>query len=76
MKIKQEIGVIKLADTEKGIISICRLEEPYGKGSKPVVSIGVSLSGDREKPDWKAHIPYDNIDEVVELLKEAKELMK
>jgi hypothetical protein len=62
-----------LADTKKGIISISHLEEPYGTGSFPVVSIGISLKGDDSSPDWKAHIPYDNLDQLIEALQEAKE---
>jgi hypothetical protein len=37
-----------------------------------VVSIGISLGGDEKRPDWKAHIPYENIEEVINALKEAK----
>ena len=62
-----------LADTKKGIISVSHLEEPYGTGSFPVVSIGISLKGDDKAPDWKAHIPYDNLDQLIEALQEAKE---
>jgi len=61
-----------LAETKKGIISVSHLEEPYGTGSFPVVSIGISLKGDDTSPDWKAHIPYENLDELIESLVEAK----
>jgi len=71
MKKVQLIKTIPLANTKEGIISISHIEEPYGEGSKPVVSIGISLDGEN-KPDWKAHIPYENIDDVIEALKEAK----
>jgi len=67
------IKTFALADTKKGIISISHLEEPYGTGSFPVVSIGISLKGIEAEPDWKAHIPYDNLDELIESLQEAKE---
>jgi hypothetical protein len=60
-----------LANTKEGKISISHIEEPYGENSKPVVSIGISLNG--ENVDWKAHIPYENIDDVIAALKEAKE---
>ncbi len=63
--------VIPLANTEKGIITVAKLEEPYGAGSKPVVSVGISLNGDANNPDWKAHIPLENIDAVCEAIKEA-----
>ncbi len=62
-----------LADTKNGMISVSHIEEPYGDGSFPVVSIGISLKKNSEEPDWKAHIPYDNLDELIEALKEAKE---
>ena len=63
-----------LANTNEGKISISHIEEPYGENSKPVVSIGISLNG--EEVDWKAHIPYENIDDVIEALKEAKQKFK
>jgi len=75
MKKSTLIKTIPLANTKEGIISISHIEEPYGEGSKPVVSIGISLDGEN-KPDWKAHIPYENIDDVIEALKEAKEKFK
>ncbi|SFV58993.1 hypothetical protein MNB_SM-7-180 [hydrothermal vent metagenome] len=63
--------VIPLASSDKGIISITKIDEPYGEGSKPVVSIGISLNGDADKPDWKAHIPLENVDEVCAAVKEV-----
>ncbi len=62
-----------LAGTKNGIISISHLEEPYGSGSFPVVSIGISLKKNGEEPDWKAHIPYENLDELINALTTAKE---
>jgi len=61
-----------LADTKKGVISVSHLEEPYGTGSFPVVSIGISLKGEDKDPDWKAHIPYENLDQLIESLQVAK----
>ncbi len=61
-----------LADTKNGVISVSHLEEPYGDGSFPVVSIGISLKKNADEPDWKAHIPYDNLDELIAALNEAK----
>ncbi|MDD3344664.1 MAG: hypothetical protein PHR87_13960 [Sulfurospirillaceae bacterium] len=61
-----------LAGTKNGIISISHLEEPYGNGSFPVVSIGISLKKNGEEPDWKAHIPYENLDELINALQDAK----
>ena len=40
-----------LAGTKNGIISISHLEEPYGDGSFPVISIGISLKKNGEEPD-------------------------
>ncbi len=62
-----------LADTKNGKISVSHLEEPYGDGSFPVVSIGISLKKNSEEPDWKAHIPYENLDELIVALNYAKE---
>ncbi len=62
-----------LADTKKGVISVSHIEEPYGAKSAPVVSIGISLKGNENEPDWKAHIPYENLDELIASLQEAKE---
>ncbi len=64
------LKTIKLASMEGGSITLSRMEHPYGDSSKPVVSIGVSLKGG--EPDWKVHIPYENIDELISALNEAK----
>ena len=63
---------IALSGTQKGIISIIKLEEPYGKGSGAVASVAVSLAGNTDNPEWKVHIPLENIDEVIEVLKSLK----
>ena len=76
MKKKELIKTIPLAGTEKGIITIARVEEPYGPGTPPVVSIGISLKGDPDNPDWKVHIPYENLPQVIEALKEEYERHK
>ncbi len=67
------IKTFHLADTKNGVISVSHIEEPYGNGSFPVVSIGISLKKDSSEPDWKAHIPYDNLEELIGALNEAKE---
>jgi len=72
MKNSKLIKSFPLANTKEGVITVSHIKEPYGEGSKPVVSIGISLNGEN-RPDWKAHIPYENIDDVIEALKEAKE---
>ena len=63
---------IALSGTKKGVISVAKIEEPYGKGSATVASIGISLAGDSENPEWKVHLPMDNLDEVIEALKALK----
>ncbi len=75
MKTSTLIAEFPLANTKEGVITISHINEPYGEGSKPVVSIGISLSEDK-KPDWKVHIPYENIDDVITALKTAKEKFK
>lgn len=69
-----EIAKISLEGTKSGVISVANVSEPYGAGTEDVVSIGVALNG--EDVDWKAHIPYGNIDEVIEALAKAKESKK
>ena len=76
MKNTKLIKTFPLANTKEGVITISHINEPYGEGSKPVVSIGISLNGEENQPDWKAHIPYENIDDVIAALKEAKEKFK
>ncbi len=63
---------IELSGTKNGVISVTKLEKPYGEESAPVASIGISLNGDANEPEWKVHIPLDNLDEVIEALKALK----
>ncbi|EDZ62632.1 hypothetical protein SMGD1_2627 [Sulfurimonas gotlandica GD1] len=63
---------IALSGTKKGVISIAKLEEPYGKDSGTVASIGISLSGNTDSPEWKVHLPLDNLDEVIAALQALK----
>ena len=72
MKNTKIIKEFPLANTKEGVITVSHIDEPYGENSKPVVSIGISLNG--ENIDWKAHIPYENIDDVISALQEAKKL--
>lgn len=64
-----ELGQLSLSGTKKGIISISNVSEPYGKGTEDIVSIGISLNG--EDIEWKSHIPYGNLDDVIAILQEA-----
>lgn len=64
--------VIGLDGTKNGVISVTKIDEPYGKGSATVASVGISLSGDAQNPEWKVHIPLNNLDEVIEALQALK----
>ena len=59
---------IPLHSTKKGTISVTKIEKPYGEESAPVASVGISLTGDSQNPDWKVHIPMDNLEEVIKAL--------
>lgn len=63
---------IPLHGTKNGVISITKIDEPYGKDSNTVASIGISLSGEADNPEWKVHIPLENLDEVIKALSELK----
>ena len=63
---------IPLSGTKNGVISVTKIDEPYGKGSATVASIGISLAGNAEEPEWKVHLPIDNLDEVIEALQNLK----
>lgn len=70
MSTTTELKTIPLAGTKNGVIKVSNVTEPYGEGSEDIVSIGIALNG--EDIQWKSHIPYANIDDVIEALKEAK----
>jgi len=57
--------MINLHGTKNGGISIEKIEKPYGEKSTPVISIGIFLNQKSEKPDYKSHIPIENIKEVI-----------
>ena len=63
---------IALDGTKKGVISVTKINEPYGKDSASVASIGISLAGKADEPEWKVHIPMNNIDDVIKALEELK----
>ena len=60
--------VINLSGTKNGVISIEKIDEPCGKGSHSVASIGINLKGDASNPEWKVHIPFDNVQDVIKAL--------
>ncbi len=64
---------IPLSSTKKGVISVTKVERPYGEDSDPVTSIGISLSGNAESPEWKVHIPMDNLADVIKALQNLKD---
>jgi hypothetical protein len=70
MSTTTQLAEISLAGTKSGKILISNISEPYGAGTDDVVSIGISLNG--ETVEWKSHIPYANLDEVIEVLQKAK----
>jgi hypothetical protein len=67
-----EIESMQLAGTTDGQISVTIIEEPYGAGSASVASIGIALQARSEDPDWKVHLPKENIDGVIAALQKAK----
>ncbi len=69
-----ELKKLPLAGTKKGVISISNVSEPYGKGTPDIVSIGISLNG--KDIEWKSHIPYENLDDVIAVLQEASAAKK
>ena len=63
---------IALEGTKNGVISISKIEEPYGADSHTVASIGISLAGKADAPEWKVHLPLGNLDAVIEALQKLK----
>ena len=63
---------VPLEGTKNGVISISKIEEPYGEGSNTVASIGISLAGKADEPEWKVHLPLGNLDAVIEALQKLK----
>ncbi len=64
--------VIPLQGTNNGVISVAKIQEPYGSESGTVASIGISLAGDANSPEWKVHIPLENLDDVIAALQALK----
>ena len=63
---------LPLEGTKNGVISISKIEEPYGEGSNTVASIGISLAGNADEPEWKVHLPLGNLDAVIDALQKLK----
>jgi len=67
------IDEFKLSGTEDGKVEVAVVKEPYGEGSDSVASIGIFLNSDASEPNWKVHLPKENIDAVISALQKAKE---
>ena len=67
-----DVKTLDLAHTTDGKISVVHIEKPYGEHSSPVVSVGISVSGEEE--EWKVHIPYENLDDVIKALLDARKV--
>ncbi len=61
----RHIDDIELASAAEGKISISVVDEPYGADTESVISVGVFLNKDKPEPDWKVHIPAENVEEVL-----------
>ncbi|WP_353662293.1 hypothetical protein [Hydrogenimonas sp. SS33] len=75
MKESKLIKEIPLASNDDGMITVANIKDPYGQNSGEVVSVAVWLSKSSEEPDWKVHIPAENLDAVIEALQEAKKAL-
>jgi len=71
----ETIEKFKLSGTENGKVEVAVIKEPYGKESSSVVSIGIFLKSDVEEPNWKVHLPKNNIDAIISALEKAKEVL-
>ena len=69
-----ELGNLTLAGTKKGKITVSNVTEPYGKDTSDIVSVGISLNG--QDIQWKSHIPYENLEDVIALLQSALDARK
>lgn len=74
MKETEIYKTIPLKESEGGTLNFAIIEEPYGEGSKAVISICASLGEGKES--WKVHIPFSQIKEVCQALKDAKKARK
>jgi hypothetical protein len=72
MKKVKLISEFDLSSTDLGKIVVSELLNPYGDGTEPVVSIAVDLQ-DNKEIDYKVHVPFEDIDNLIEALQKAKE---
>lgn len=69
-----ELGNLPLSGTKKGKITVSNVTEPYGKDTADIVSVGISLNG--QDIQWKSHIPYENLEDVIAILQNALDAKK
>lgn len=69
------IDEMTLSGTQEGKITISTIAQPYGPKSESVASIGISLQGNADEPDWKVHIPKENIEAVITALQKAQQAL-
>ena len=55
---------IPYRDRDGAWVSVARIEEPYGEGSEPVVTIGSTLKGKPNEPTWVVHVPANLVPRV------------
>ncbi len=71
----REIRRLPLTGTDNGMITVAVIDNPYGPESSPVASIGVFMNSDSMEPDWKVHLPKEDINGVIDALREAREIL-
>jgi hypothetical protein len=72
MKKVKLVEEFDLSSTDIGKIVVSELINPYGEGTEPVISIAVDLE-DNKEIDYKVHIPFDDLDNLISALQKAKE---
>lgn len=74
MSVITQIATLPLDGTKSGQITISNVTEPYGKDTEEILSIGISLNG--TDVQWKAHIPYGNLDDIIAVLQKISDSRK
>ncbi|MBX1886151.1 hypothetical protein [Campylobacter peloridis] len=68
---KKILKTIELHGSKSGEISLCNLSNPYGIGSGDILSIGIALKKENGV-DWKIHIPYENLKDLILALQDIE----
>ena len=71
LKQTNRLTMIPYKNRLKSYILVTEIEEPYGAGSDPVVSIGCTLKDEIYNPTWKVHVPRDLIPDLITVLQEV-----